>query len=428
MQETHNRLEAQGDIQFDRLEFFRERPLPAPQPAVAGTTHYNIYDPPQSFKIGINVYFVLEKSDRSPEELDSLIPRLPGRENAPVSVWTVACEAKEVTITDAAGRVQQYKVLQPIDKKELNDDIHPNEILSDEEAREVYHPLRATGFYPDTRYVSKKKHLRFPVGNEVFFLIGSDWLTTKMNLAQNADFEFAQSIQGLQGCTQDVVWTCANSAQTLSDRNMFVDKFLGGYMQKFLSNYPASQNNDPVNVIAEAVRMYEKLCQKWTVQHINGISPRVQAHCESLIVQFYDQFKHRLEKSKVTIKDLTFFLRRSNLTNKKFALCVHHYMSKMEQDRGTRNANYKSMNSVHTQSMYALKMMKDLLLENIDFMVKAKTNDVFPDFHLGFIDWLDIANQFRFSTPKFEGWRHHAMAQFQDGAGQNAANAMYPFL
>jgi hypothetical protein len=448
------RLEAQPDMDWERVNFLPQRDAPQPERPPAGEVHLKIFQPPQSFTMRLkdknHVFFLIDKNTGP-----TLIRDMLGTPaDQPVAVWKVPYHAWKMeedrppTDDETAAYTDRMEVppdiiheekflLWPEPRPETeirNDVLETDNRLAGVEIPYVFSHLYDKNFKPDTRYVSKKTHLRFnkQINHEdveIFYAVGSEYMSEKLNKAQQLDFDFAQNIQGLQGCTQDVVWTSVNHDKIDNDRSMLMEKFLGTFVQKFLMNYPASQNNNPQNVISEAIRMYEKMTQRWNLAHVKGVSPRLQAHCEALLTQF----KHLLGslfKIGVSISQLAFYYRRNPKTAKTFGLCLHYFMIKLEQDRGTRNANYKSMNNAYTQNIFAMKMLEnmihDTMHETLLWFKDALQDQVMSYFEPYIMDWFDIATQFSFHYPEFKGWRHHVLAQWNDGVG--GAAAMHPFV
>ena len=81
-----------------------------------------------------------------------------------------------------------------------------------------------------------------------------------------------------------------------------------------------------------------------------------------------------------------------------FSLCLHYYMVKMDQDRGGRNANYKSMFNSSSANMMAINSMGAFLAENMS-KIRAITDDIDAKephkkrLSTEIVDWYDIASQ-----------------------------------
>lgn len=81
-----------------------------------------------------------------------------------------------------------------------------------------------------------------------------------------------------------------------------------------------------------------------------------------------------------------------------FSLCLHYYMVKMDQDRGGRNANYKSMFNSSSANMMAINSMGAFLAENMS-KIRAITDDIDAKephkkrLSKEIVDWYDIASQ-----------------------------------
>lgn len=251
---------------------------------------------------------------------------------------------------------------------------------------------------------------------ETFYMVGKLWIMERIMQAERADFEFASRIQGLQGSTQDSVWTCIKASPQMANRNEFVDRFVHPYIQKFVQNHPARQGTDPDQVIMEAIRMYQKFCDTWELKHIKQVSCKIHAYCESLIVIFKDQIASIYRK--IPLKQLVFLIRRDPELSPHFTLCLHYYITKLEQDKGTRNASYKSMNNAYMSNLNAINAMNTFFQENtkkILGIIEKIDKESQKNFAWEIIDWADIVNQFSFHEPKFTGWRNSRMAAYGDG-------------
>ena len=79
-----------------------------------------------------------------------------------------------------------------------------------------------------------------------------------------------------------------------------------------------------------------------------------------------------------------------------FSVCLHSYMVKMEQDRGTRNANYKSMTNAASSYLASMNAMSTFLTQNMAQINVDLTRLLAPEhhcLHIYFVDWHWIASE-----------------------------------
>ena len=125
----------------------------------------------------------------------------------------------------------------------------------------------------------------------------------------------------------------------------------------------------------------------------------IQSAAEAFITIFMGSTLQRYSKSSFwTCKYLARLLWRDPVMSPHFSLCLHYYMVKMDQDRGGRNANYKSMFNSSSANMMAINSMGAFLAENMS-KIREKTDEI--DNKAGhekrlskeIVDWYDIASQ-----------------------------------
>ena len=125
----------------------------------------------------------------------------------------------------------------------------------------------------------------------------------------------------------------------------------------------------------------------------------IQSAAEAFITIFMGSTLQRYSKSSFwTCKYLARLLWRDPVMSPHFSLCLHYYMVKMDQDRGGRNANYKSMFNSSSANMMAINSMGAFLAENMS-KIRAITDDIDAKephkkrLSTEIVDWYDIASQ-----------------------------------
>ena len=156
-------------------------------------------------------------------------------------------------------------------------------------------------------------------------------------------------------------------------------------------------------MLVELTSTPSQVCERWTAKHIKQLSPKLHAHCEALITLFQGQLQNVLQ-TEISVAQLAFLIRRDGRMSPSFALCLHHYMVKMDQDKGVRNANYKSMNNATTANSYAMRALHQFFLDHSAYILSciAETNDEVGKFLFSprTIDWMLIVNQLKMQEPK----------------------------
>ena len=403
---------------------------PTVQPALDTDTTIGIFQPYMYFKIRDHYFFVVRESLPEVMELERLSPpnhRVNNDKRA--GVWKVPYKVIAQEDNSAAlggnNNGQQQQAKRYIFWSEPAVELSEEELIVQDglEWSECLAIVCAHDAQPEQEKCARQ-HFLFPESSETFVAVGWKNICAILRKAEDDDFSFAQRIQGLQGATQDAVWSYIDQAQLQRDRSTMLDKFFNGFLQKFLQNHPPSESNKPEHVVAEAVRMYEKMCEKWSVRHVRSVSPKIHAHCEALLNFFRDSIPD-MDKGVLSIRQWAFFVRRDPKLSPQFTVCLHYFMTKMEQDKGTRNANYKSMNHAVTANIYAMQGLKSLFAENQLYIASCvrELAAVTATLDPRIVDWADILSQVNIHEEPFKGHKYHVGKEF--GMGGTKPNVLF---
>lgn len=400
-------LTVPGGIAWNQVEICPQEVIPDPDGDLTNTDLPLVIPPMHKFRIGTqNVFHIKDDSHDPPIPLDSFITPALRLLNANyrMGVWKVT---RQVQTLPAPPPDQLLAVPYP-DNYLLSDvERSKGHALRNQERRFVYtFEAGQAEESPDTDRVSRIKHISWPLPGETFWVIGWRWLTERLKQAETADFEFALKIQGLQGGTQESVWADLNVQSCSQDRTNLVEKFINVFGQKFSDQMKGMQSRTPHDLIAQVVRMYESMCEKWSFFHVKQLAPRVEAAIEAMLVLFGKEIT-KIVGENLTMKQVGCIMRRDKVLAPTLATCLHYFMTKLEQDRGSRNANYKSMNNANMANVFAVNLLSKFIKEQrgrIAELVQAVAIEGIY-FHWLTMDWADIAQQLRLGEVPYDNWR-----------------------
>ena len=229
--------------------------------------------------------------------------------------------------------------------------------------------------------------------------------------AEDMDYQFALSIQGLRGASLNAVWNCTDPEYDMTDRTAIMAQFVRMYMERFYKKVDVHSGNTGVDeVVQEALSMHEEFCKGWVACHHRTLTPEVTSAAESLVGLFYNKLEGivpvaaRPYFSRVHMARL---LRRHKEFSGEFATCLYHYMTSLDHMRGNRNASYRSMQNERAAHITAMRRMDALLTSKFDTL-KVEISNVANYFYLFFnpyfIDWHYIAGQLPTHHRAFEGY------------------------
>lgn len=211
---------------------------------------------------------------------------------------------------------------------------------------------------PNLAYAQEGRDFVLP-GAHVW-TVGEMYLRPRLARAEQQDYEFAVRMQGLQNCNINAVWSTEDTGEEPADRSELMGLFLQKFLTRFLAQAPMQQDT-PDQIVQEAIQMHRQFCRGWSLEHQRRLSPVIEASAEALIGLFYDRHLKGICPPDMTWLEVSRLLRRDARLSPHFGLCLHFYMVKLEQDRGARNASYKSMYNAGSSNMLALNSMDRLL-------------------------------------------------------------------
>ena len=243
--------------------------------------------------------------------------------------------------------------------------------------------------------------------NEKNYEVGADYLKEVCERAEELDYNFAQSMQGLRGTNISAVWTCTDPEYDITDRGTVLAQFVRMYMEKFYTHISVMGSTDVEEVVHEALRLHEEFCKGWVHRHHRTLSPEINAASEALVGLYFEQLKALFPRqTHVTRAHISRFLRRHPDYCGEFAYCLYHYMTSQEHMRGNRNPSYKAMSSERNAHITALRRMGDMLFNggNLAAEFAAYQNSIDLVFDVKTVDWHYIASQMPQHHKEFDGF------------------------
>lgn len=326
--------------------------------------------PEQRFELDELTYFIVPRADTEPVQ-------------SAKGHWLVQY------VIDEAGKGRPY----PMDKDEKIR--HPD----------VIDPVDAACIQPEPDPNFAQQYIHFDFVNNHFYEVGERFLAPRMQKAEQADHDFALRIQGLQNSTINAVWTAEDSGEEPRDRSELMEMFLQKYLTRFLAQAPLTQD-DPDNIVQEAIQMHRQFCKGWSLEHKRTLATSIEAAAEALVGMFYERHLKRAAPADMTLKELSRLLRRDAQLSPQFGLCLHFYMVKLEQDRGARNASYKSMYNAGSSNVVALNSMDRFLGTQAGYIrqqLEAVRDRAVRRFHWTTTDWFRIMSQLNRPTVRYTG-------------------------
>ena len=240
--------------------------------------------------------------------------------------------------------------------------------------------------------------------------VSADFLKTVCERAEELDYMFAQSMQGLRGTNISAVWTCTDPEYDVTDRSTMLAQFVKMYMDKFYTHISVMGSTDVEEVVHEALQMHEEFCKGWVHRHHRTLSAEITAASEALVGLYYDELKGLFPRDvQPTRTHISRFLRRHPDYCGEFSHCLYHYMTSLEHMRGNRNPSYKAMNNERVAQITALRKMGDMLFNGGNRAILGNhfgqcrlVEDLVFDLH--YIDWHYIAAQMPQHHKEFDGF------------------------
>lgn len=246
--------------------------------------------------------------------------------------------------------------------------------------------------------------------------------------AEELDYSFALSMQGLRGTNLNAVWACTDPEYDATDRAALLGQFVRMYMDKFYGQVSITGPADAEEVVREALRMHTEFCKGWVGAHHRTLSAEVTAAAEALVGSFFDHLKPYLPPGlPFSRKHLACYMRRHATYSSEFAQCLYHFMTSMDHSRGNRNPSYKAMGKEQALYVTAMKNMSELLHANLtqiraEFARLGRASLLFDTL---LVDWHYIAAQMPQHHRDFDGYANNFNLYRTRAGGR--ANAFPPW-
>jgi hypothetical protein len=237
--------------------------------------------------------------------------------------------------------------------------------------------------------------------------VSKDALRDACEQAEEMDYAFALSMQGLRGANLQAVWNCTDPDYDVSDRAPVVAQFIKLFMEKFYSRVNTSADSPVEDVVQEALHLHDEFCKGWVHRHHRTLSTEVSAAAESLVGVFFDDLRKVFPPNvELTRTHMARYFRRKTQYSGEFANCLYHYMTNLEQMRGNRNASYRAMQTERVAYITAMKKMAAMLRDRFaEISADLRgVNHFAVLFDVRFIDWHYIAAQLPAHHKDFEGY------------------------
>lgn len=254
------------------------------------------------------------------------------------------------------------------------------------------------------------------------FEISKDVLKDTCEQAEELDYAFALSMQGLRGASLPAVWNCIDPEYDVSDRAPVLAQFVKMYMEKFYSQINAPAGAIVEDVVQEALYLHEEFCKGWVHRHHRTLSAEITSAAESLVGVFLEDLRRAFPPNlQLTRTHLARYFRRKSEYSGEFANCLYHYMTSLEQMRGNRNASYRAMQTEKVAYITAMKKMANMLRERFidiqtDLQPLTHTSMIFD---VLFIDWHYISAQLPAHHKEFDGYaQNFTLFRSRPGAGR----------
>lgn len=241
--------------------------------------------------------------------------------------------------------------------------------------------------------------------------IGAQFLKDTCEQAEELDYAFALSIQGLKGSALPAVWNCTDPEYDVTDRKILLAQFARLYIDKFYAGVSINGPADAEEVVQHALSMHEDFCKSWIEKHHRTLSPDITSASEALVGMFYDDMKPAFPAPNLNLHftraHFARYLRRHEEFSSEFAHCLYHYMTSLEQMRGNRNPSYRAMQTERLTNITATKKLAQMLKDRFH-QIKTDLATIITPYHLifnpWFIDWHYIASQMPQHHKEFTGY------------------------
>ena len=323
----------------------------------------------QRFSIdGEGMYFIVPVSSAPPTLTNS-------------GHWVVRYTIDDDEATIAGTRVKQAR------PDGLSVKVDPQGVLSDSEAMSIT---------PTPKLEYSQQHRHFVLAERDHYEVGELYLKKLLEGAERRDYEFALRMQGLQNSTINAVWSCPDPGAEPSDRAQMMEQFLRNCLSRFLEKAPQKESRDIDAMVMEAVQMHQQFSMQWVKEHKRCLSPSIEAASEALVGMFWQGALRPAVRPEMTWKQMSRVIRRDPRLSPHFGVCLHFYMVKLEQDRGGRNASYKSMSNASSSNMLSINAMDAFFRSEAGYLSRITASLANPadrTFSPHTVDWYQVVSQ-----------------------------------
>ena len=247
---------------------------------------------------------------------------------------------------------------------------------------------------PNKEYAQRYRHYLLP--QDEHYEIGELRLKNSLEKAEKYDYQFAVRMQGLQNTTINAVWSCQDPGGEPSDRAEVMEQFMRKFVSRFMGEASQNDASDVETMINEAVQMHQEFSDRWVSEHKRCLSPTIEAASEALVGMFWNGALRPAVVGDMTWKEMSRVIRRDPKLSPKFGICLHFYMVKLEQDRGSRNASYKSMYNASSSNMLSINSMDAFFKSEIGYICSITQKLILPGsrvFDPLTMDWHGVVSQ-----------------------------------
>lgn len=226
-----------------------------------------------------------------------------------------------------------------------------------------------------------------PDEGDKYMEIGQYRLMQLCEEAERNDFTMAQTIQGLLGVSQNMVWACLDPDYNPLDRIPLYKEILTHRISHKLT-MPTKRN------IELALLEHKRFCKTWVWKHFRNLTPMVSSAAMVLVRKCMQVIPR--EYHHIGAMGLARILWRNERTSSLFHECVYHQICSNDTTKNGRNPSYKQMNSIsnlYAQSYYQLiRELRKIPWRQVSSLDPASWKSY--TFHPDIIDWYDIVRQF----------------------------------
>ena len=226
-----------------------------------------------------------------------------------------------------------------------------------------------------------------PSSQEKYGEVGQYYLIRICEEAERNDFAMAQTIQGLLGVGQNMVWACLDPEYNPIDRIPLMKELVLHRISEILKKKGR-------RAIEASLMEHKRFCKTWVWRHFRNLTPMITSAASILVQKCMNAIPVRYHS--LGCLKIARILWRNERTSGLFHECVYHQICANDTTKNGRNPSYKQMNTIsnmYAQSYY--KLIRELKKLNWQQVTTVNPN-VWESymFHPDVIDWYDIVRQF----------------------------------